>query len=101
MLVQPGAQCGRSAFRDTGSLTHETGRDFHFDLAVCSYAQKIRVKDDFTYWVKLHFLQDGFALVTFDVQVYKVSFVRVNDVTEQDNRRFETTSSVQGSWSNT
>ncbi len=40
------------------------------------------MQNDFTYRVKLNFLHNSLALFTFNVQVYKVGFVSVDQIAE-------------------
>src|SRR5689334_685420 len=47
------------------------------------------MKDNFTYGVKLNFLEDCLTLFTFDVNVYKVCFIGIHQFPEQNHWRTE------------
>src|SRR5690606_14900571 len=79
----------RTTFGNAGSLANKTNRNVHFDLAIFSDAQEIRMQNNFTYGVKLNFLEDRLIFFSFNVQMNEVSFIGVNELAKQNHRRVE------------
>src|SRR5690606_34213606 len=79
----------RSALQYTGCLADQLRRNAHPDLPVVGDAQEVCMENDLAHGMELHLLENCLGFESFDVQVYKVRVIGVNQLAEKNHRRIE------------